>query len=229
MKSLRLPLLLVSAAVLAPACSATKDNSIVVTSARAPGDKCDFGDPTLYVESGAIDIAAFGNASSYVQVFSWENDLQQISTTVNGDTISGPTLNTFIATQVNLSYVLVGAATSPPPGINNMNATITAGATPDKNSVGVEFLTQQAATFLNAAIPVPAPGGITPSQTLLVTFQIVGALVGGSAAATNPVTYPLTVFKATPPDPGTLTCPGTTNPHFFSTCGIAGRDGPYCY
>ena len=226
MKSLHLPFLLLSVAVVAPACSATKDNSIVVSSARAPGDKCDFGDPTLYVESGSVDIAAFGAGSSYVQVFSWENDLQQISTTVNGDTISGATLNTFISTQVNLSYVLVGG-TNPPPGIVNMNATITAGGTPDKNSVGVEFLTQQAAQTLNAAIPDPAPGGITASQTLLVTFQIVGALVGGGAAATNPVTFPLTVFKATPPVAGV--CPGTTTPHSFSTCGIPGRDGPYCF
>ncbi|HXX30690.1 MAG TPA: hypothetical protein VEJ89_08230 [Myxococcaceae bacterium] len=222
MNRLRRFLLLLPALVAAAGCSAEKNLSIVVSAARAPGTNCDFSDPTKYVEGGAVDMSVFGGASTYFQVFSWESQLQQISTTVNGDQISGAQANTFISTYVQLSYILVGGS-NPPTGIINMSASITAGATPDKNSVGVELLTPQAATAgYNAALANPGA-----SQTLLVTFAIFGNLVGGGSSQTNPVTFPLTLFYGIPPVAGTLTCPANTTSQMTS-CGIPGRDIQYC-
>jgi hypothetical protein len=219
MKPLRRHLVLLPMLAAAAACTAEKDISIVVTAARAPGDTCGFTDPTLYVEGGAIDMSVFGPASSYFQVFSWESQLQQISTTVNGDTIASSQANTFIANRVQLSYILVGG-TNPPNGLINMSATIVAGATPDKNSVGVELLTPEAAQAGNTAT---LAGG---SQTLLVTFQIAGNLVSGASSMTNPITYPLTLFRSGY-DAATNTCPPGETTHVTS-CNIPGRDIPYC-
>ena len=228
MNSSRHHLLLLPLLAAAAACTAEKNISIVVTAARAPGDNCDFPDPSKYVEGGAIDMSVFGPNSSYFQIFSWESQLQQISTTVNGDTIAGPQANTFIANRVELTYLLVNG-TNPPNGLINMSASIAAGATSDKNSVGPELLTPDAAQAADAATTVGA------SQTLLVTFQIAGNLVSGASSATNPVTFPLTLFRCPPAalnaecaaPKSDLTCP--TNYHSQTTsCNIPGRDIAYC-
>ena len=230
MKPLRRHLLLLPLVAAAAACSAQPSISVVVTAARAPGDNCDFSDPTKYVEGGAVDMSVFGAASSYFQVFSWESQLQQISTTVNGDVIASSQANTFVANRVELSYILVGG-TNPPNGLINMSATITAGATPDKNSVGVELLTGDAAA---AAAAVVTPG---TSTTLLVTFQIAGNLVSGASASTNPITFPLTLFSCDPAalnhncaaaTQQPLSCPQPNYHSQTTTCNIPGRDIAYC-
>jgi len=222
-------LLLFPAVAILAACAAEPDTSVVVSIARAPGENCDFSDPTKYIEGGAVDMSVYGDASSYFQVFSWESQLQQITTTVNGDQISGPVLNTFVANRVELSYILVGG-TNPPPGIINMAAAIPAGGTADKASVGVELLTPEAAAAGNAAAVTGT------SQTLLVTFQVAGNVVGGAGLTTNPVTFPLTLFRCPPASTDfncaeasqfPLACP--TNYHSqVTSCNIPGRDIPLC-
>jgi hypothetical protein len=116
------------ALLLGSACSAPPDQSIIVTAARAPGPTCEFTDSTLFVEGGAIDLAASGAASSYFQIFGWENDLENISVTVTQQ-ITTETPNTFVATTIKDSYVMVGGA-SPPPGLVSISATIAPGGTP---------------------------------------------------------------------------------------------------
>src|SRR5450755_172458 len=104
-----LPALLVGSA-----CSAPPDQSIIVSNARAPGLACDFSDATHYVESGALDLSVSPLFQSYIQVFSWENDLENISVTVNTQ-ITTETPNTFLATTIKDNYVMVGGV-SPPAG-----------------------------------------------------------------------------------------------------------------
>jgi hypothetical protein len=233
---------------LGSACTAPPDQSIIVTVARAPGDKCDFSDPTKYVEGGAVDLGALGAFSSYSQIFGWENDLNATGVTVNGQTLTTGTPNTFVSTSVKLSYVVVGGGLpTPPPGVVNMSATIAPGGTPTTNTVGVELLTQQAAQAIcgtpNALTPYDCPN-FTPNHatvTLLVTFQITGALVGGSAAQTNPITYPITLANYGHVNPATGLCanpcpaapPLPAPPPYcyvpqVTSCGIPGRDVPYC-
>jgi hypothetical protein len=215
------------ALLLASACSAPPDQSIIVTVARAPGQACDFSDSTLYVESGALDLSVLPIYQSYYQVFSWENDLENISVTVNSQ-ITTDTPNTFVATTIKDSYVLVGGV-SPPSGLVSISATIAPGATPTSNSVGVFLLTADAvAAICGAPTALDNCPGFTSTgtETLLVTFQIAGALVGGGAAQTNPITFPLQLFKG-----GHVKPDGTCATGYMAqttTCGIPGRDIPYC-
>ncbi len=208
------------------ACSAPPDQSIIVSVARAPGTSCDFSDPTLYVESGALDLSVAPLFQSYYQVFSWENDLQNISVTVNTQ-ITSETPNTFIATTIKDSYVMVGG-TNPPNGLVSISATIAPGGTPNDNSVGV-FLLTNAAVQAICGNPTPldnCPNFAGGPSTLLVTFQIAGSLVGGGAAQTNPIVFPLTLFKG-----GNVAADGTCKPPTVAQttgCGIPGRDIPYC-
>jgi hypothetical protein len=224
-----------SALLLGSACSAPKDQSIIVTQARAPGTECEFTDATIYVEGGQVDMAAFGPASSFYQVFGWENDLQDISVTVGGQQITSNTPNTFIATAIQDSYVLVNG-TNPPTGFVNISATIAPGGTPITNTVGVFLLTTEAAQAI-CGVPLGTdncPGvPIGFSKNLLVTFQLIGTLVGGGSAATNPVTFPITLFNSgnTMPNPAS---PDTEpwicasgNPQ-VDTCGVPGRTITYC-
>jgi hypothetical protein len=227
--------LILSAMCLASSCSAPKDQSIVVSQARAPGLACDFSDATKYVEGGAVDLAAFGPASSYYQVFGWENDLEDISVSVSGSQITTDTPNTFIATTIQDVYQLVGAATSPPTGFVSISATIPPGGTSTQNSVGVYLLTQEAAQAIcgPSTLTDNCPGVGGTSQTLLVTFQIMGTLVGGGGTSTNPITYPITLFNSGNTMPGTggqLVEPwvcATGQPQ-TTACNVPGRDITYC-
>src|SRR5208283_4407628 len=143
--------------------------------------------------------------------------------------ITAETPNTFIANRIDLSYQLSPAAATPPPGTINISAAITPGATFSTNSVGVYLVTPEAASVLypivrNAAIAAQAP----ISYTLLVTFDLAGTLVGGGAAATNTITYPVYLFYGIPPSPrDSLSCPEGTIPQVTS-CNIPGRDIQYC-
>jgi hypothetical protein len=233
----RLLQLILPVTLLGAACSAPKDQSIIVTQARAPGLACDFSDPTKYVESGQIDLAAFGAASSFIQIFGWENDLQDIGVNVNGSQITTETPNTFIATAIQDTYVMVGG-TSPPSGFVNISATIAPGGVPATSDVGVYLLTQEAAQTIcgnpTATENCPGLAAGSPSATLLVTFQIMGTLVGGGQAQTNPITFPLTLFNSgntVPSDPAVPTLEPWVckvgGPQVDS-CGIPGRSLPYC-
>lgn len=246
-------LLLVSTAL--GSCTSPPDQSIIVSEARAPGSICDFSDATLYVESAAVDLAAYGAQSSYVQVFGWENDLENISVTVTQQ-ITSETPNTFIATTIEDNYTLLGAPTTagtPPNGLVSISATIPPGGTPTANTVGVYLLTQAAMQAIcgDPTLTENCPGfpAGTPSATLLVKFQITGALVGGGATSTNPIIYPVYLFNhgntvppsrqvgPTLPDGGaTFVVDPTIEPwdcapnsvSEVTSCNVPGRDIAYC-
>jgi hypothetical protein len=219
------------------ACTSPPDQSIIVSTARAPGNICDFSNAALYVESAAVDLAAFGQQSSYFQVFGWENDLENISVTVTQQ-ITAETPNTFIATTIEDKYNLV-AGVSPPAGLVNISASIAPGGTPTNNDVGVYLLTQAAMQDIcgapSATENCPGLPAGSQTKTLLVTFQITGALVGGGAASTNPITYPVYLFNsgntqpqdAANPSIEPWVCIPPAQPEVTS-CGIPGRDITYC-
>ena len=227
--------LMLPAMLFGSACKSPPDQSIIVTLARAPGLACDFSDPTHYVEGGSLDVSVPTDEHSYYQVFGWENDLENISVTVTSQ-ITSETPNTFIATTIIDQYELVGG-TSPPTGLVSISATIPPGGVPTTNTVGVFLLTQDAMADICG---VPAGSDNCPNfpsdgtvQTLLVTFQIAGALVGGGSAQTNPVTYPLTLFKGLGPGniPAFDATTGKCIPGFLpvtTSCGVPGRDEQYC-
>lgn len=230
MKHANSRLLQLSALLVVCACSAPPDQSIIVSTARAPGAECNFSDATIYVEGGALDVSVPRIFQSYLQIFSWQNDLQNISVTVNTQ-ITTETPNTFIATTIKDSYVLVNGV-NPPDGLVSISASIGPGATFSSNDVGVYLLTSEAVQSICGSptafdnCPGFLPTAAAPQETLLVTFQIAGALVGGGAAQTNPVSFPLTLFKGGNVAPDG-TCIPPTVPQTTS-CGIPGRDIPYC-
>jgi hypothetical protein len=226
--------LMVPALLFGSACKSPPDQSIIVTQARAPGLACDFSDPTKYVEGGSLDVSVPVDNRSYFQVFGWENDLENISVTVTSQ-ITSETPNTFIATTIVDQYNLVGGK-SPPTGLVSISATIAPGGVPSTNTVGVFLLTQSAMADICG---VPAGSDNCPNfpndgtvQTLLVTFQITGALVGGGATQTNPLTYPLTLFKGMAGGvPAFDAVTGKCVPGFIpstTSCGIPGRDQQFC-
>jgi hypothetical protein len=225
---------LLVALLVGSACSAPPDQSIIVSTARAPGPNCDFSDATKYIEGGALDVSVPPIFQSYFQIFSWENDLQNISVTVTSQ-ITTETPNTFIATTIKDNYVMVGG-TNPPNGLVSITASIGPGATSSQSDVGVYLITNEARQAICGApsatdnCPNLVLTAAAPTATLLVTFQIAGALVGGGAAQTNPVTFPLTLFKGgtvVTTATGTLGCASGAAPRTTS-CGIPGRDIPFC-
>ncbi len=232
--------ILLAVPLLLESCTAPANQSIIVAEARAPGTSCNFTDPTMYVENGAVDMSVYGTNSSYYQVYSWQNDLENISVTYGNSNITAETPNTFIASRIDLSYQVVGpstkcglqtcpTATAPPPGTINISAAITPGATFSTNSVGVYLMTPEAAQTLYSTVQQAAIQAQAPiSYTLLVTFDLAGTLVGGGAAATNSVTYPVYLFYGIPPSPrDSLGCPvGSVSE--MTSCNVPGRDIQYC-
>jgi len=210
-----------AAVLLLGGCSADALN-IIILNARAAGDKCDFGDATLYSMRGTQDfrpwVDSLGNAGVsdfYFQQFSWENQLQPMPISVNGQVVDPGGGNDFIADSIVYEYQYSDPAVTLAPETQNVRAVISAGGTADKNRMNADLIQPKAAAALDASLTAT-------SQTLLVTFQVFGKLAGGSGTHTNKVTFPLTVYKS-----GTtqLVCPAGQK---LSTgaCNVAGRDQP---
>jgi hypothetical protein len=212
------------AALLLAGCSADPLN-VVILNARAPGDKCDFADATLYVEGGSVDFSPWtdangntGQTTFFGQVFSWENQMLPAPISVNGQVVDPGGGNDFIVDSVVYNYQYTDANVVLSPETENLRAVIQAAGTPEKNSVGAQLIQPQAAAAINTALN--AGGGV---QTLLVTFQMFGKTGAGVGKNTNKVSFPVTVYKATP---GGVTCttPGTVL--YGGPCNQPGRDSP---
>jgi hypothetical protein len=197
-------------------CSADPLN-IVILNARAPGDKCDFSDSTLYVQRGSLDFRPGGSAlaAGYFQDFSWENQMQPTAITVGGSTVDPGGGNDFIGDTLVYEYQYSDPAVTLASETQNIRAVISAGALPDKNYMGTDLIQPNALTALNSTL------GPTP-QTLLVTFQMFGKTAGGVAKHTNKVTFPLTVYNSAPGN--LLICPNGTK--LLTTPCYSGRDAP---
>lgn len=228
----RLPLAMLgpALALLLAQCTADPLN-VVILNARAPGDKCDFTDPTLFVERGSLDFTpwvstggAAGQSVYYGQAFSWENQMLPLPITVNGQIVDPGGGNDFIGDTIVYSYQYTGPGVTLANETQNIRASITAAATADKNFMGAQLIQPQAAAALDAALTLDG----TP-QTLLVTFQMFGKTVAGVGKSTNPVSFPLTVYKNSNapvicnPSP---TDGGVATRLFEGPCGEPGRDSP---
>jgi hypothetical protein len=108
----RLPLAALgsAAALLLAGCSADPLN-IVILNARAPTDKCDFSDSTLFVEGGSLDFRPWVDASGatgvsayYGQAFSWANQMLPSPITVNGQVVDPGGGSDFIGDTIVYTY-----------------------------------------------------------------------------------------------------------------------------
>jgi hypothetical protein len=216
------------AAIFLSACSAD-DLNIVVLSARAPGDACDFPDDTKYVSRGSLDLTPYypldpvtnpGTvpvvSNQYYQVFSWQNNLTSTPIAVNGQVVDPATGNAFIADTAVYSYQYSDPSVTLGSESQNMRAIITAGGLPADNSVPAEFIQPKAFAAINASTAIN-----TSAQTLLVTVQYFGKLAaGGPTKNTNKVTFPLTIYRRSTT---AVACSGGAVPN-GGACGVPGRD-----
>jgi hypothetical protein len=213
------------AAIFLSACSAD-DLNIVVLSARAPGDACDFPDDTKYVSRGSLDLSPYFEtaggpaivSNQYYQVFSWQNNLTSTPVAVNGQVIDPATGNAFIADTAVYTYQYSDPSVTLGSESQNMRAIITAGGLPADNSVPAELIQPKAFTAINASTAID-----TSAQTLLVTVQYFGKLAaGGPTKNTNKVTFPLTIYRrSTNPNDHNCVPPQIAN---GGACGVPGRD-----
>lgn len=204
------------AALLLAGCGADPLN-VLILNARAPGDKCDFKDATLFVYRGTLDFRPGGGAlsSGYFQAFSWESQLQPTPITVNGQVVDPGGANEFIADHIIYEYQYSDPAVVLAAETQNVREAISAGAKAEDNFMGTDLIQPQAMGAINATV---GPVG----QTLVITFQVFGKLAGGSSKYTNKVSFPLTVYKS---DPTPISCPAGTK-LYTGPCGVAGRDTP---
>jgi len=193
--------------------------SVVITTARAPGDQCKFNDDTVYVSGGSLDMRPYDpgsgipvQATVFYQVFSWENNLTTTPLTVNGQVIDPGAGNNFVADTAHFSYQYSGAGQTFEDEIANLHAVIDAGGTTQSNSVGIDLIQPKAAAKLLAIVD-------TTPQTLLVTFYLSGKVTAGNSLNTNKVTFPITVYKSSN---ATLSCPA--GQQVTAECGQVGRD-----
>jgi hypothetical protein len=220
--------------VLALAACSSDQLGVVVLSARAPGDKCDYSDDTLYVSGGSVDFrpyttGAFGGVAqttNFYQVFSWENNLQKTPLSVNGQVVDPGSGNDFIADSTVYSYRLSDGSATIPDQIENVRAVAAAGTDTTKSSVPANLIQPGAAAILD---PVLGPA----AKTLLVTFHYEGKTAAGASLHTNDVTFPVYVYKSG--DGSVLNCftggfpnpdGGTPIPSTLQTgtCGIPGKN-----
>jgi hypothetical protein len=216
-----LPLMLLGA--LLAGCSADP-TQIVVLSARAPGDKCDFSDDSKYVSSGSLDLRPYVQngvtvvTAGYFQIFSWENNNVSTETSVNGQVIDTGAGNNFIADSVIYEYQYTDPAVTLATETANLHAVVNAGGDPKDNSVDADLIQPAAFTAINNSAGID-----TSAQTLLVTFQIFGKLVAGQSQHTNKVSFPVTVYRSSS---SPLDCTSQGLVLNGGVCGIPGRDQP---
>jgi len=214
--------LIATAMLLLAACSADPLN-ILVLSARAPGDQCEFDDDTVYVSRGSLDLTPFVVGTStfvqnrYYQVFGWQNNLQPAPISVGGQVIDPGTGNSFIADSIVYEYQYSDPSVVLTTETANMHAVISAGGQSTDNSVPADLIQPQAFSAINGSTAIDSS-----SQTLLVTFQIFGRLAAGGSKYTNKVSFPLTIRRlSTTP----VSCP-TGQIINGGVCGFPGRDIP---
>jgi hypothetical protein len=216
-----LPLALLG--LLLAACSADP-TQIVVLSARAPGDKCDFSDDSKYVSGGSLDLRPYivgGVAvvtSGYFQIFSWENNNQTNETTVNGQVIDNGAGNNFVADSVVYEYQYTDPSVTLANESANMHAVVNAGGSTVDNSVPADLIQPGAFNAIDASTAIDAS-----AQTLLVTFQIFGKLVAGQSQHSNKVSFPVTVYRSSTT---ALDCPSQSLVINGGVCNVPGRDQP---
>lgn len=170
--------------------------------------------------AGSLDVSAIDR---YLIQFDMQSDLQQISTTVGGETIAGPGRNDFFANEIVFSY-----EASPSFGFEQeaipIHFVIPAGAGSDKSYVILNLIAPKAAQQLTTWAPTGA--GIPPDQpyNLTVTLQARGNLQSGQPITTNEVSYPIRVFNS-----GFPGCPGGAQAR-TGPCGLpGGQDGSAVY
>jgi len=225
MSSLRLATATLAAALLLAGCSADPLN-IVVTNARAPADKCDFTDDTLYVSRGSLDMRPYSLTTGgptfvttrYYQVFSWQNNLTSNPITVGGSVVDPGAGNDFIAETAVYEYQYSDPSVTLATETANMHAVITAGGQAGENSVPADLIQPQAAAAIQGSTAID-----TSNQTLLVTLQLFGHLTSGSSKYTNKVTFPLTIYRSSTTP---LDCAAAGQILNTGACGFAGRDQP---
>jgi hypothetical protein len=219
--------------VLALAACSSDPLGVVVLSARAPGDKCDYSDDTLYVSGGSVDFRPYktgpfggiAQTTNFFQIFSWENNLQKIPLTVNGQVVDTGSGNDFIADTAVYSYRLSDSSATIPDQIENLHAVAPAGADTTKSDAPANLIQPGAAAILD---PVLTPA----AKTLLVTFHYEGKTSAGASLHTNDVSFPVYVYKT---GTTTLDCfsSGFPNPDGGTpipatlqtgTCGIPGKN-----
>jgi hypothetical protein len=206
---------------------------VVVLSARAPGDKCDYADDTVYVSSGSVDFRPYktgpfggiAQTTNFFQIFSWKNQLQQIPLTVNGQVVDPGGGNDFITDIAVYSYRLSDDSATIPDQIENLHAVAAAGTDTSKSDVPANLIQPGAAAILD---PILTP----VAKTLLVTFHYEGKTAAGASLHTNDVSFPVFVYKSG--DGTALDCfQGVPNPDGGSpipttlqtgTCGIPGKN-----
>jgi hypothetical protein len=213
------PLLAMSAVALLTLAGCTADPlNVIILNARAPGDKCDFKDATLFVSRGTLDFRAGGGAlaNGYFQDFSWENQMQPQPITVNGSTVDPGGGNDFIGDTMVYEYQYSDPAVSLPNETQNVREAISAGGNPTDNYMGADLIQPGALTTLNTTLG-------TTAQTLLVTFQMFGKTAGGTSKHTNKVSFPVTVYNSDPTS--AISCPTGTK-LYVGPCNVAGRDAP---
>ncbi len=202
--------------------------NIVVLSARAPGDKCEFDDDTKYVMGGSVDFrpyvigtganAVIAATESFEQHFSWENNLQPTPLSVNGQIVDNGNGNDFIADSIVYEYQYTDPAVTLGPETQNVRAMIYAGSKASDSSVAASLIQPAAANAISNSAAVN-----TSAQTLLVTFQIFGKLVAGQPKYTNKVSFPVTVYRSSTTP---LDCPSQGLVPAGGACGIPGYDQP---
>jgi hypothetical protein len=211
---------LAAASVLTSGCGADPLN-VVVLSARAPGNKCDFSDDTLYVARGSLDLRPYVDGGQqfqtqrYYQVFSWRSNLTSVPITVNGQVVDPASGNDFVADSVHYEYQYSDPNVVLAPEAQNMRAVITAGGNQTDNSVPADLIQPGAFAAINASNLGSA------GQTLLVTFQIFGKLAAGGSKHTNKVSFPLTVYRSSTT---ALDCGASGLVPNGGVCGVPGRD-----
>jgi len=207
--------------LLLASCTADPLN-VVVLSARAPGDKCEFDDNTKYVEGGSVDFRPYiingvtTFTGFYGQIFAWENNMQAVETTVNGQPVDNGTGNDFVADSVVYEYQYTDPSVTLAAETENIHAVITAGGLAANNTVGVSLIQPNASTAIGNSATID-----TSAQTLLVTFQIFGKLVAGTSKHTNKVSFPVTVYRSSTT---ALDCASQALVVNGGVCNIPGRD-----
>ena len=192
-----LTLVSVVGVVLALAACSSDQLGVVVLSARAPGDKCDYSDDTVYVSGGSVDFRPYktgplggtAQTTNFFQIFSWANNLQKIPLSVNGQVVDTGSGNDFITDTAVYSYRLSDGSATIPDQIENLHAVVAAGADTTKSDVPANLIQPGAAVILD---PVLGPA----AKTLLVTFHYEGKTAAGASLHTNDVSFPVYVYKS---------------------------------
>jgi hypothetical protein len=185
-------------------------------------ESCEAQSNDLFVGRGElnVDLAAYANNTDadYLAQFQVESELQPIATVIDDEVISDASRNDFIVDTLVMNFATNPAGVAIAEQRTAFHFVLQAGARRTDSYVGADLIPRAVYQAVRGQLVA-----LGDAVEVLVTFHLEGYLGTGERIRTNPVVFPVVLYKGG----GIPLCADGTTAGSISPCGNTGQDTVY--